>query len=232
MPKNPAPSAVQPEAPARPGPIPTKQRAVYEALRTEIMAGQLEPGETLVIDALAKRFEVSIIPVREALRQLQSERLVEIRAHTGVRVTPVDISALEEIFALLGALETTSALHALPLVKESHLADFDKVLEKLETTAAQEDSAGFEQANREFHLLPCRIAGFSRAEQALQSILAEWERLHRLAFKGTRPPSPDQANKDHRAIVRAFRQKDADKLTQVIQRHNATALAHYQKLMK
>lgn len=220
-----------PPAPVTGGVIPTKQRAVYEALRTEIMSGQLQPGGVLVIDALAKRFQVSIIPVREALRQLQSERLVEIRAHTGVRVTPVDVSALTEIFALLAALETASAMHALPHLTESHLQELEAVLKQLESAAAAGDTAGFEQANRQFHLLPCRIAGFTRAEQGLQSILAEWERLHRLAFTGTRPPNPEQANKDHRAIVRAFRQKDAEKLSQVIHRHNATALRHYQKLM-
>ncbi len=211
--------------------IPTKQQAVYAALRREIMSGQLQPGETLVIDALAKRFLVSIIPVREALRQLQSERLIEIRAHTGVRVTPVDISALTEIFSLLGALETTSALHALPRITESDLKDLKERLRTLEIAAEKGDGETFEQANREFHLLPCRIAGFSRAEQALQSLLAEWERLHRLTFQGKRPPNPEQANKDHRAIVRAFQQKDADKLVEIIQRHNASALLHYQKLM-
>ncbi|TDU80951.1 DNA-binding GntR family transcriptional regulator [Prosthecobacter fusiformis] len=222
---------VEPHGSERATVIPTKQRAVYEALRGEIMGGRLQPGEVLVIDALAKRFQVSIIPVREALRQLQSERLVEIRAHTGVRVTPVDVSALTEIFALLGALETASAIHALPRLTEEHLTELDVVMKKLETTAAEKDTAGFEEANRHFHLLPCRIAGFTRAEQGLQSILAEWERLHRLAFQGMQPPSTEQANKDHRAIVRAFRHKDAEKVTQVIQRHNATALSHYQKLM-
>lgn len=231
MSTSPTSSAALP-SPAQAAAIPTKQRAVYEALRMEIMSGQLQPGEVLVIDSLAKRFQVSIIPVREALRQLQSERLVEIRAHTGVRVTPVDIGALTEIFALLAALESASATHALPLLTEADLQEMESALEALETTAAAGDSAGFEQANRHFHLLPCRIAQFTRAEQGLQSILAEWERLHRLSFKGTRPPSPEQANRDHRAIVRAFRQRDAEKLTQLIHRHNSTALAHYQKLMK
>ncbi|SKB02885.1 DNA-binding transcriptional regulator, GntR family [Prosthecobacter debontii] len=213
-------------------PIPTKQRAVYEALRAEIMGGQLQPGEVLVIDALAKRFQVSIIPVREALRQLQSERLVEIRAHTGVRVTPVDISAITEIFALLGALETASALQALPRMTEADLRALETILKRLETAAERGDHAAFEQANREFHLLPCHIAGFSRAEEGLQALLAEWERLHRLAFQGTQPPSPEQANKDHRAILRAFRQQDADKLAQVIRKHNETAVTHYLRQVK
>lgn len=233
MPKTRSSPPPEPPAEIRSTPvIPTKQQAVYEALRAEIMGGLLQPGEVLVIDALAKRFQVSIIPVREALRQLQSERLVEIRAHTGVRVTPVDVSSITEIFAMLGALETASALHALPQMTDAGLQELEAVLARLETTAAAGDMAGFEKANREFHLLPCRIAGFSRAEQSLQSLLAEWERLHRLAFQGTQPPSPEQANKDHRAILRAFRQKDPEKLTQLIHRHNETAVSHYRKLLK
>ncbi len=209
--------------------IPTKHMAVYEALRAEIMNGSLQPGEVVVIDALAKRFQVSIIPVREALRQLQSERLVEIRAHTGVRVTPVDVSALTEIFSLLGALELASAVAALPRVTEMDLEEMEGLMQRLEETASHGDSVGFEQANRAFHLLPCRIAGFSRAEQTLQSLFAEWERLHRLAFRETQPPNADTANQDHRAILRAFRTRDEEKLRAVIQRHNTTALKHYQK---
>jgi DNA-binding GntR family transcriptional regulator len=211
--------------------IPTKQMAVYAALRGEIMGGKLKPGEVLIIDSLAKRFQVSIIPVREALRQLQAERLIEIRPHTGVRVTPLDVSALEEIFALLAALETSSAIHALPLLTPESFAELEAVMAKLEATAAKGDSTGFEQANREFHLLPCRIAGFTRAEQTLRSLLAEWERLHRLAFRGTQPPDPSRANKDHRAIARAFRDADAQKLREVIEKHNSTAVVHYRKLV-
>jgi DNA-binding GntR family transcriptional regulator len=206
--------------------------AVYEALRAEILGGTLKPGEVIVIDALAKRFHVSIIPVREALRQLQSERLVEIRPHTGVRVTPVDVASLGEIFSLLGALEITSAVNALPKLDKDSLAALEAILERLEHTAERDDRAGFEAANREFHLLPCRIAGFTRAEQTLQSLLTEWERLHRLAFHRTQPPDPAEANKDHRAIMRAFRQKDAAKLTEVLTRHNQTAAAHYRSLQK
>ena len=211
--------------------VPTKHMAVYEALRAEIVGGALKPGEVLVIDALAKRFQVSIIPVREALRQLQTERLVEIRPHTGVRVTPVEVSSLGEIFAMLGALEGLSAANALPPLTEEHLAELDRLLERLESTARQGDRAGFEAANREFHLLPCRIAGFTRAEQTLHSLLTEWERLHRLAFQRTQPPDMETANQDHQAIVRAFREGDAAQLGSLLARHNQTAADHYQKFV-
>jgi DNA-binding GntR family transcriptional regulator len=207
--------------------IPTKQRLVYERLRADIVGGALQPGQVLVIDALAKRFQVSIIPVREALRQLQSERLIEIRPHTGVRVTPVDVSALEEIFALLDALETASALAALPKLAAADLACLEGVLAELEAAAGRGDSAAFEAANREFHLLPCRVAGFDRAQDMLQSLFGEWERLHRLAFRDAVPPDPHQANREHRAILQAFRRGDAAALAGAVRLHNAGAGAHY-----
>lgn len=211
--------------------IPTKHMAVYEALRADIVGGALKPGEVLVIDALAKRFHVSIIPVREALRQLHTERLVEIRPHTGVRVTPVEVSSLGEIFAMLGALEGLSAVQALPHLTDEHLAELDELLERLESTARLGDRAGFEAANREFHLLPCRIAGFTRAEQTLHSLLTEWERLHRIAFQRTQPPDMAAANEDHQAIVHAFREKDAAQLGLLLARHNQTAADHYRRFV-
>lgn len=213
-------------------PAPTKQRLVYETLRADIVGGALAPGQVLVIDALAKRFGVSIIPVREALRQLQAERLVEIRPHTGVRVTPVEIGSLDEIFALLGALETTSALAALPKLGEADLRALDGLLEELQAAATRGDSAAFEAANRVFHLLPCRIARFPRAQDMLQALFGEWERLHRLAFRDAVPPDLHQANREHEAIVQAFRRGDAAALAGAVRRHNVTAADHYRGLLR
>ena len=224
--------SARPRVPSVSANVPTKQRAVYEALRAEILGGKLKPGEAMVIDALAKRFQVSIIPVREALRQLQSERLVEIRPHTGVSVTMVDVASLGEIFAMLGALEGISAIHALPHLKAEHFSQFDVLLQKLEATAQKGDRAGFEAANREFHLLPCRIAGFTRVEQNLQALLTEWERLHRSAFPLTQPPDMAAANRDHRAIVTALKNKDETTLGPLLATHNNTAAEHYQRLAK
>lgn len=212
-------------------PAPTKQRQVYEALRADIIGGALAPGQVLVIDALAKRFGVSIIPVREALRQLQAERLVEIRPHTGVRVTPVEVAALGEIFALLEALEATSALAALSKLSAADLRDLAGLVDELEAAVEDGDSAAFEAANREFHLLPCRVAGFDRAQDMLQSLFSEWERLHRMAFRDAVPPDPRQANREHRAILRAFRRGDAGALGEAVRRHNATAAGHYRALV-
>jgi DNA-binding GntR family transcriptional regulator len=220
------------KSPSSSSTIPTKQMVVYESLRTEILNGVLPPGATLVIDALAKRFHVSIIPVREALRQLQAERLVQIRPHTGVSVTEVDASSLGEIFAMLGALEGLSAVHALDHFDEQATLELDRLLERLEESARQGDRAGFETANRDFHLLPCRVAGFRRVEESLRGVLTEWERLHRSTFQRAQPPDMVAANLDHRAIVQAIRNKDAAQVTRLLTRHNETAAEHYLRLFR
>ena len=67
----------------------TKQQFVYTTLRESIIRCELSPGTRLVIDDLARQFKVSIIPVREALRLLQSEGLVLSVAHVGATVAPI-----------------------------------------------------------------------------------------------------------------------------------------------
>src|SRR5918993_510445 len=83
----------------------TKQAFVYKTLRDAIIRCELEPGERLIIDDLARRYEVSIIPVREALRQLQSEGLVVSVAHVGATVAPISRDSVLEVFTLLEGLE-------------------------------------------------------------------------------------------------------------------------------
>ena len=63
----------------------TKQEFVYRTLRDAILRCELQPGERLVIDDLARRLNVSIIPVREALQLLQAESLVQVVPHVGIR---------------------------------------------------------------------------------------------------------------------------------------------------
>src|SRR4029450_10765576 len=87
----------------------TKQQFVYTTLRESILRCELAPGTRLVIDDLARQFKVSIIPVREALRLLQSEGLVLSVAHVGATVAPISRASAPEVFPLLEGLEVVAA---------------------------------------------------------------------------------------------------------------------------
>jgi DNA-binding GntR family transcriptional regulator len=86
----------------------TKQAFVYATLRSAIIRCELAPGQRLIIDDLARRYEVSIIPVREALRLLQSEGLVVSVAHVGATVAPISKDSVLEVFLLLEGLEVVA----------------------------------------------------------------------------------------------------------------------------
>src|SRR5947209_10150697 len=83
----------------------TKQMFVYHTLRDAIMRCELQPGQRLITDVIARQLSVSHIPVREALQLLQAEGLVENIAHAGASVAPISRDSIVETFTVLEGLE-------------------------------------------------------------------------------------------------------------------------------
>ena len=90
----------------------TKQEYVYQSLRGAIMRGELAPGQRLVIDDIARRLEVSAIPIREALQSLQSEGLVVSAPHVGATVASISQDEVHEVFSIMEGLETVAVREA------------------------------------------------------------------------------------------------------------------------
>ena len=85
---------------------PTAQEAVLAELRRAIAAGELRPGEQVLQDALAERFGVSRVPLREALKILEGEGQVTYRPHRGYFVAELDLDDLREVYRIRDLLET------------------------------------------------------------------------------------------------------------------------------
>jgi DNA-binding GntR family transcriptional regulator len=113
--------------------ISSVEDGVYRALRREI--GQLEraPGERLPLEELAARFQVSLTPVRHALRRLESEGLVVSLPRRGSRVAPLSVEELEEIQAIRLGLETFLAREGAERCTEEALAGMTAARRELET---------------------------------------------------------------------------------------------------
>src|SRR5690606_33778835 len=115
----------------RGGPVRTKAQYVYESLREEIVQGRLRPGTRLVFSQVASRFGVSPIPVREAVRQLETEGLVELKPHTRVEVTTLPWEQGVWAYELRLALEPLAARDATPFVSEDQLARMGSLLDAM-----------------------------------------------------------------------------------------------------
>jgi DNA-binding GntR family transcriptional regulator len=131
----------------------TKQERLYQAIRERILSGAYSPGYRVVIDALAAEFEVSALPVREAIRRLEAEGLVVYRPNAGAQVTPADPGAFLEELTVLAVLEGYATSLAAPLLREADLARLTEINERMVAAMERLDVLGFGRLNQEFHAL-------------------------------------------------------------------------------
>lgn len=124
----------------------SNSNAVLDAIRAEIRNGKAAPGTPLRQDHLAQHLGVSHIPVREALRQLEAEGLVEIRPRRGAIVAPLSANEFEELTEMRAVLEPLALRFAAPHLTEKHVAHARRILDRIDT-----DEGKWGALNTEFH---------------------------------------------------------------------------------
>ena len=166
---------------------------IVDAVRAEIAEGRLRPGSALRQEELAKRFGVSRIPVREALRQLEAEGVVTVRANRGAFVRSFTAAELREIYDLRIMLECDLLQRAIPVMTDDDLARIEAALEaggvarlggwrrKLDRRFHQ---ALYRPAGRPLQLemvmkLRDSIAHYAPAEEHMHRLTGDWMDDHR-----------------------------------------------------
>ena len=205
----------------------TKQEFVYQTLRNAIMRCDLGPGERLVIDDLARRLGVSIIPVREALQMLQSEALVVLVPHVGATVATISRDSIVDVFTMLEGLETVGTRLAAERATPQDLTGLLDLVHEMEEMMAQGRHEDWADLNTRFHLT---IAAHSRARHAGGNDRARADVL------GSRAPLllQGRARAPHRSGAAAasrhagrHHRRDLVALEALVQRHNQGALKSY-----
>lgn len=199
--------------------------AVYERLGDLISSGQLVPGEKLVIDRLARQFDVSITPVREALRRLQHEGLVTETPYRGVIVSKASHEQLRELFAVRGLLEGYAAAEACRVMSAAEFAVTDGLLAALERATAAADVREFRRLNREFHDSFVHRAP-SRALQAAIADIARNTERYRLADTCLDSAYLAAAQAEHRQLYTLLRKGRGEELERLHRRHAMTFVDH------
>ena len=205
----------------------TKLQFAYSALREAIIRCELPPGERVVIDDLARRFDVSIIPVREALRMLESEGLIVSVAHTGTTVAPISRRSVVEVFAILEGLETVSARAAAGQRKPLDLVRLETLLARMDRALSHNRPGAWAELNTEFHLAISALSGMPMVEQMLARALDHWDRVRRHFFSGVFTRRAATAQREHHQMVAQLRAGDADAVERTMRLHNRAALQAY-----
>ena len=205
----------------------TKQQFVYETLRDAILRCEFQPGERLNIGGLAKRLGVSIVPIREALRLLESEGFIVNVAHVGVTIAPVSRQSILEIYTILEGLESVSTRAAVQLAGPEDFTELEALIAGMDEALAHTRADEWTDLNSRFHLAIGRIAAMPLLEQMLQRVLAEWARVSRHLFKDVLLHRANAAQTEHRELVARMKARDAAGAEQTVRTHNQGALAAY-----
>lgn len=208
----------------------SKKDAVYDSIRTAIFAGGFQPGERLVIDALARELGVSAIPVREALQLLQADGLVDIKPHAGATVTEIQPDTVYEVFKLLEATEVISSRAACERMSDEDLKELEQLIKAMD--GLTRDPELWSAENVRLHQFICERSGTRLAGEVMLKTLDQWNRIRYYYLDSVFSSRVERAQKQHWAILKALKKRDAEKVEKVIQKHNQTALSDYQALLK
>jgi len=205
----------------------TKQEFVYQTLRSAIMRGELAPGERLRTEDIAQRLGVSLIPVREALQLLQSERLVESTPHVGARVARISCASIIEVFTVMEGLELVATRTAAERMTPTHEQELTSLLASMDRALASGKYDEWSDLNTQFHLVIAAMTGMPMLQEMTDRALGQWDRVRRHYLKDVLVHRLAQAQEEHRVLVQAMRAQNYALLEQLVKEHNQGALAAY-----
>jgi DNA-binding GntR family transcriptional regulator len=193
----------------------TAQAAVAARLRSEILRGVYEPGERLLQNDVAERFQTSTTPVREALRQLVAEGLLDGDPHRGVQVHPATMDELEQIYEIRMALEPIAAAAT---VANATPDDVSRAKVLTEAMKAEPDPGHWVTLNGEFHRLLVEAAGRPRLTTILEN-LRNLSALYVATSIHEAPSRVEAGNAEHDELLAAIDAGDVAAAQQVTRRH-------------
>jgi DNA-binding GntR family transcriptional regulator len=190
---------------------------IEKFLRDDIVSGELPFGSRLRIDALATRYGVSHMPIREALRVLHGEGLVIIEPKCGARVRQIDPGFIEDLFDVRTALETMLARRAAERRTEEHLERLRGAQDYLEALVVKGEFDRVAEANRRFHTTINDAAG---SPGALMTVDRHWLILSALLRRyGHGEERFQRVIDDHQHIIRALERRDAGSASMLMGAH-------------
>jgi DNA-binding GntR family transcriptional regulator len=188
---------------------------VYGELRERILNLYLEPGARLHEAELAAELAVSRTPLREALRMLLAEDLVEQLPTGGTVVRRLDLQDMRELYAVRAALEGLAVREACQRLTEADLEALEGLVERMRLLV--DHPAELTRLGGEFHARIAAIAGNRRCEQLLRQLHGHMRRYHVLSSR--RGPRRRVALEDHRALFEVLRDRDPEAAERTVRDH-------------
>ncbi len=189
-----------------------------DAIIAAVARGLILPGDRIVEQDMADALGISRVPVREALRLLESQGLVISEPYKGMRLTPLTRARVDEVVEVRVALEKSAARRALAAGRNdgAALRSLERAIDELELMATRGDGYGLANADTAFHREICGLGG----NQVLCTV---WEaiavQLTITVGLSTLGKPMHNIVEEHRALLEVFARGDANALDRAIEEH-------------
>jgi DNA-binding GntR family transcriptional regulator len=203
---------------------------VSRNIREGILDGRLKPGQRIRQEEIARRLGTSRIPVREALRQLETEGLVSLVPHSGARVAVMDYDGFTELYRLREAVEPMAIAESASRLSDEQLAHLAELVDIVEQAA--DDPLRWLQADRQFHLESYAAAPLPRVLSMIEGFWNQTQQYRR-AYLYTVHTRLAIVNAEHHLILEALERReprDAAELQRLHIRRTRTTLSPHSEL--
>ncbi len=195
---------------------------VYQVVRGLIVSGRMRPGEAVIEATLAARLGVSRTPVREALKRLSDEGLIDVFAQSGTFIAPISRKALEEAYIIRTALEAESVSRAAGRLTDADSEAFADNIAAHERAIGRRHFAEAIRLDDTFHRMIAEVNDLHMLWRAVDVSKAQMDRGRHLAI-----PEPGMGAatiRQHKQILEAMLAGDADRAARHMREHLATSL--------
>ncbi|MEO7937731.1 MAG: GntR family transcriptional regulator [Burkholderiaceae bacterium] len=191
---------------------------VIDALVSGAAEGLILPGDRIIETDLAEQLGVSRVPVREALRVLESQGIVINEPYKGIRLTPVTPERIDQLIEVRVALETTAAIRAIRLKRngQAQMQELETIVHEMEAMAARNDVFGFATADTSFHRAICGYAGNEVLSDMWEMLARQMTIIFGLSALG-KPMT--EIVLEHWELVRVFRSGKVADMKRAINNH-------------
>jgi len=198
-----------------------------DKLRHQIIHGDLKPGMRVSEKSLSEQFGVSRTPVREALKILSVEGLISLAPNRGATVVELTLDDLREVFPVMAALEALAGKLAAERMTDDQIATAARLQDELVAHYRKRDIKGYFRVNEEIHQLIRDAASNAILCNSLRAISG---RIRKARFMANLSESRWKAAVDeHARMLKAMKQRDGDKLAELLRQHLHNKLAALEK---
>lgn len=196
---------------------------VYAWLRKRILIGRIKPGELIDEKKISAQFSVSRTPVREAVKRLSDEHLLDIVAQSATRVSQLDSATIHEAYLIRRALETESAAQAASVVSTRHANHLEAIIERHIEAISQEKYIDAIAVDDEFHAYIATMSGLYRLWRTVEVSKAQLDRCRHIMLPkfGEAETTIDH----HRRILSALITGNCEESRAAMKHHLDTAYA-------